>query len=282
MALSPEIEPGAGTAEQTTRPLYILLADDNVINQEVARRLLEGQGHRVDIVANGRNAVLAVGQASYDLVLMDIQMPEMDGLAASKAIRSLEGPAASVRIIALTANAVSGIFARCRAAGMNGVITKPIDRHELFRAIDNRGKRRAPRKRKPVFTSALAVDDVPVGLIDRRQIEDMVAGVGLETYRRLLKMAETESAAIISLIETLASNGEDVVALAEAAHSLKSVGNLGLLAAHDLAKTIEALARKGAPARAYVGLVADLRPTQQRALSAIRLLIEDRTAEMLV
>ena len=120
----------------TTPPLRILVAEDNPINQRFAVGLLEKHGHTVVLASNGREAVTAVLGGGIDLVLMDVQMPEMDGLAATAAIRAAE--AAGERrlpILALTALAVDGDRERCLAAGMDGYLTKPIQGDHLLRAV---------------------------------------------------------------------------------------------------------------------------------------------------
>jgi CheY-like chemotaxis protein len=122
----------------TPRPLRILVAEDNPINQVVAVRLLEKHGHTVVVAATGREAVAAVQGGGFDLVLMDVQMPEMDGFEATAAIRAAE-PRADRRlpILALTALAMSGDRERCLAAGMDGYLTKPIQGDHLLQAVAN-------------------------------------------------------------------------------------------------------------------------------------------------
>ena len=121
--------------EVRTRPdrsLRILLAEDNRVNQRLAVRLLEKRGHTVQVVENGREALLAVEQTSFDLVLMDVQMPQIDGIEATVALRHREaGTALHLPIIALTAHAMKGDEERCLAAGMDGYLSKPIRPQEL-------------------------------------------------------------------------------------------------------------------------------------------------------
>ncbi len=117
-------------------PLHILLVEDNPINQKVASRLLEKAGHSVTIAGNGKEALDCVLRGRFDLVLMDLQMPEMDGLEATQEIRRHEaGSPRRLPIVALTARALVGDRERCLAAGMDGYVTKPVQPPLLFQAM---------------------------------------------------------------------------------------------------------------------------------------------------
>jgi CheY-like chemotaxis protein len=123
-------------APAATRPLRILLAEDHAVNRRLAQRLLEKQGHTVILAEDGRQALAVLARETVDLVLMDVQMPGMDGLEATRAIREHEkAGAARIPIIALTAHAMTGDREQCLAAGMDTYITKPIQPGELQRAI---------------------------------------------------------------------------------------------------------------------------------------------------
>jgi CheY-like chemotaxis protein len=113
----------------------ILLAEDNVVNREVALRMLGRLGYQVDYVEDGRGAIEAAAERLYDAILMDCQMPDVDGFAATAAIRQLDGPAARTPIIALTASAMHGDRERCLASGMDDYITKPVRRALLSEVL---------------------------------------------------------------------------------------------------------------------------------------------------
>ena len=131
-----EAAPSPEPPEDVGRPLRVLLAEDHPVNQKLVTRLLERAGHTVHVAADGRAAVAALEREPFDLVLMDVQMPEMDGFEATAAIRARERESGGhTVIIAMTAHAMKGDCERCLAAGMDGYVAKPIDRRDLFEAI---------------------------------------------------------------------------------------------------------------------------------------------------
>jgi CheY-like chemotaxis protein len=135
--------PDPTSIAESVRALRILVAEDNAVNQRVAQGMLEKMGHRVLLAVNGREAVEATRREHFDLVLMDCQMPEMDGFEATTAIRQFEAQLRQIEtglpplpVIALTAHAMSGDRDRCISAGMNDYITKPIDAAQLAQVIE--------------------------------------------------------------------------------------------------------------------------------------------------
>ena len=127
---------GRSVVEESSGTLRILLAEDNIVNRLLACRLLEKHGHAVTVAANGREAVAFLDRQDFDLVLMDVQMPEMDGFEATAAIRVKEsGTRRHIPIIAMTAYALKGDELRCLQAGMDGYVPKPITPAALYRAI---------------------------------------------------------------------------------------------------------------------------------------------------
>ena len=139
-----------GDAHDPTEFLRVLVVEDNAVNQRLATRLLEKRGHRVTVTANGREAVESVEKHTYDLILMDVQMPERDGLEATAVIREREKhKGARIPIIALTAHAMKGDRERCLAAGMDGYLTKPIRSQELDEVLETYLARRAATVQAP-------------------------------------------------------------------------------------------------------------------------------------
>jgi CheY-like chemotaxis protein len=118
--------------------LRVLLAEDNAVNQRLAIRLLEKQGHHTTVVDNGKQAVAALERETFDLVLMDVQMPEMDGFEATSVIRAKEvGTDRHIPIIAMTAHAMKGDRERCLESGMDAYVAKPVRSRELKEAMEN-------------------------------------------------------------------------------------------------------------------------------------------------
>jgi PAS domain S-box-containing protein len=144
----------AGLAER--HPLRILLAEDNAVNQKLALRLLEKMGYRADVAGNGLEAIQALERQPYDLVLMDVQMPEMDGLEATRRILQRWPEAERPWIVAMTAEAMQGDRERCLAAGMSDYVTKPIRVAELVAALERTPRRGAGAVRDPSDPAATA------------------------------------------------------------------------------------------------------------------------------
>ncbi|MCA9007662.1 MAG: response regulator, partial [Planctomycetaceae bacterium] len=137
---APQHEVRTATAELARRipPLTILLAEDSLVNQKLALALLEPHGHDISVVLNGRDAVKERKARDFDLILMDVQMPEMDGLEATRQIREFEQETGEhVPIIAMTAHAMKGDRERCLEAGMDGYVSKPVRVRELFTTIED-------------------------------------------------------------------------------------------------------------------------------------------------
>src|SRR6185503_16199015 len=158
----PSVDPGLAARH----PLRILLAEDNAVNQKLALRLLQNMGYSADVAADGARAVDAVEAGAYDVVLMDVQMPELDGLEASRQIRA-RWPDRRLHIVAMTANAMAGDRDACLAAGMNDYISKPIDPAVLAEALA-RAPSAAKRAKKRGSRGSTAAK-TPVGAGRRKQ-----------------------------------------------------------------------------------------------------------------
>jgi PAS domain S-box-containing protein len=214
---------------EARRRLVILLAEDNVVNQEVAARMLRKRGHEVDVVGDGGAAVEAAARTRYDVVLMDIQMPGMDGFEATGRIRA--SPAGrDLRIIALTAHALSGERENCLAHGMNDYLTKPFKGHELFAVVEGRptiGPTAAPAASGPSR-------DAPVDLEGFRRemrevgVEDAVDGI-LDVF---VQAAGERSAALSAALVT-----GGAPEITRAAHAFKS--SAGTIGAKRLAAVLD-------------------------------------------
>jgi CheY-like chemotaxis protein len=169
--------------EAPMESLRILLADDNKVNQKLATILLTKAGHRVDVAGNGIEAVHAVCQRHYDLVLMDVQMPEMDGLEATRRIRSLPADTSRIPIIAMTANTMAEDRILCQRAGMNGYVSKPIDVNLLMMEVarcagrdpGEMAERRTPSA-TPGATGAAASKDTEAAVADFLDLLDGTDG----------------------------------------------------------------------------------------------------------
>jgi PAS domain S-box-containing protein len=221
----------------TGASLRILLAEDNPVNQTLATRILEKLGHKVEVVNNGKEATERARAAEFDLVLMDVQMPEMDGLEATAAIRAAEaGTGRHVPIVAMTAHAMKGDRERCLSAGMDSYLSKPIRVDELKRTISEVENMRL------IIQSAEPNSFRAIGRLE--SLLDSVMG-----DRALLsEMAElwlADSLVQVKQIETGLESGNATM-VQRAAHALKgSVGTFEAAAAQEAATQLELSAKNG-------------------------------------
>jgi two-component system, sensor histidine kinase and response regulator len=223
------------TLSEARKHLQILLAEDNVINQQLAVRTLSKRGHQVTVVGNGLLAVEALEKRSFDIVLMDVQMPEMDGLEATRIIRKKEQAAGSrVPIVAMTAHAMKGDRERCLEAGMDAYISKPVHIEELLQVTEGLTRHLGPIEQSPEPGSQSAAIDREAAL---RRVEGDEA-----LLADLANLFSDESPRMLSAIqEAIADkNGE---ALERAAHSLK--GSVATFAARPAVELALKLERQG-------------------------------------
>src|SRR5216683_2811805 len=221
------------------RKLHVLLAEDNQVNQMLATRIFKKLGHHVTVVSNGREALSAVQAGRFDLIAMDVQMPEMDGLDATSAIRSWEKAAGThIPIMAMTAHAMKGDCERCLAAGMDGYTSKPIRLRELEQAIAQLISLPKPSK-IPVSEGSHAD-----GVIDRAALLAGVDG-NRRLLRDLVRLFLADSPQRLAKIKEAVRRG-DAEALRIAAHTLKgSVGNFAAKKAFAAAQRLEIMGRDG-------------------------------------
>jgi signal transduction histidine kinase/CheY-like chemotaxis protein/HPt (histidine-containing phosphotransfer) domain-containing protein len=222
-------------AQPAARRLHVLVADDNPINQRLMIALLDGAGHTATVAGNGRQAVEAMMREHFDIVLMDVQMPIMDGIQATTRIRALQPPKCDVPVIALTADALNGAAERYLAAGMDSYLSKPLSAPALFNALNTLTASGRPKR-------------------SARRGQPALDATAIEALRGFLKPAQLEAL----LTESLADigprvgrlgtflTGADGANAAKEAHDLVSVaGNCGARALSTLARGIERSCKHG-------------------------------------
>jgi signal transduction histidine kinase/DNA-binding response OmpR family regulator/HPt (histidine-containing phosphotransfer) domain-containing protein len=199
-----------GAAE---RPLRILLAEDNAVNQRLAARLLEKRGHQVEIVGCGGDAVKSVQEQPYDLVLMDVEMPEMDGLEATRRIREIETQSGRrTPIIAMTAHAMKGDRERCLAAGMDDYVSKPLRPAELFKTVESQAA-------APVEDTPAAVEPPAEEALNPRELLEAFGG-DRDLLRDVAAVFLEECPTLLADLERAAAD-RNREAVRQAAHKLK-------------------------------------------------------------
>lgn len=202
------------------RPLRVLLAEDGRVNQLVATKLLQDRGHTITLASNGREVLELLEGHEFDAVLMDIQMPEMNGFEATAIIRERERDTAShLPIIAMTANAMQGDRERCLAAGMDDYISKPVRSAELFRAVEECAGVYTPEP----STATLTMEAVPGKVFDEAHFRTSIGDAGL--MKQLLAIFPEDTEALLKdAAEAIAA--QDVEGIYRVSHSLKGmIGN---------------------------------------------------------
>ncbi|MFY9803815.1 MAG: response regulator [Candidatus Acidiferrales bacterium] len=221
-------------------PLRVLLAEDNPVNQEVAVHLIERRGHSVIVAENGRQAIEAIQRHKFDLVLMDVQMPEMGGLEATRIIREKEkGSGHHLPIIAMTAHAMQGDREQCLESGMDGYLAKPIDPKTFLQTVEGISERATEMESGENVEAASAT-----GALDSKALLKRFSG-NRKLLRNIVKTFREDCPRMMGRIRA-ALTARDAVALADGAHALKgSIGNFGESAALETTREMEKSARQG-------------------------------------
>jgi PAS domain S-box-containing protein len=248
----------SGNSTPRAAGFRILLAEDNRINQVVATAMLKRLGHVVTVAGSGRQALEALAKEEFDLVLMDVQMPDMDGFEATAALRAREAESGRhTPVIALTAHAMKGDRERCMAAGMDGHIPKPIQESELRREIAT-----------VILNSATAADCAPVSpssnrkadanamaaiILDRKAVKGRL-GNERHVLSRVVSLFLGDCPGLLAALQEALAGG-DTAELARAAQALKgALGNLGADAACRAAEVVENAVLRGDLTEAAAGI----------------------------
>lgn len=232
------------TIQDARKRLNILLAEDNPINQRLALELLKTMGHRVVSVSNGIEAIDAFGKERFDLVLMDIQMPGMDGFEATKAIRNAESKIRNIPIVATTAHAVKSDREKCLAAGMDDYVSKPINAEKLFEVIAKLTNVPENKKKKMSIPSVKTVEKQSNDVFDLSKALEAVLG-NKELFQEIAGMLlENLPGSLSKIKKTIAAGNAE--SLERTAHNLRgSAGSFGAKLAYDAAYLLEKLGREG-------------------------------------
>lgn len=219
----------------------LLLVEDSQANQVVALAILRKAGYKADAVADGQEAITAVKSLPYDLVLMDIAMPGMDGFEATKRIRKLSGDISSIPIIAMTANVMQGDREKCLSFGMNDYLEKPINKDALFRVLEHW----VPESTVEIsnqYPEQIPDEDI---LVDERVLKQLEQDTSPELVPEMVEIFVRETRVRLGIVNQ-ACHESDSTRLQQEAHVLKSsAGTYGALRLQALAKKVELLCKEG-------------------------------------
>lgn len=259
-----------GLKKDFNRVLRVLVAEDNEVNRVLLARMLEKKGHMVETAENGKGALALLDRGIFDLALMDVQMPELDGFETTAAIR--KDPRDQVRrlpIIAITAHAMKGFRERCLDAGMDDYVSKPLKRRDVLDAITRVIPSLIQSKPGPVEAATVrsASDPRPLDDLDRKLVLRQVEG-DTELLGEVVQIYSDQSAVLLKKIREALASG-DSESVAELAHTLKgSSGSLGGLRAAEVAWKLEQMGRDG-PAEGLEEMAARLEQEVQKVQTAL-------------
>lgn len=243
---------------------HILVVEDSPLNQMIVNAVLTSAGHRVEMANNGLEAVMAAQAGGFDLILMDLSMPEMDGLTATRLLRGLPGAAGAVPVIAMTADTEAADRTRCLDAGMNDHVAKPVERTQLLDAV--------ARWLKPAALRAAAPSCAPVAcvtadaVLDPEILAQLVQDLDAELLAEVLRQFVAET---LERVERITAQS-DLVALTREAHTLKSTaGTFGARSLCTAARALEAACHGNATAE-VAALRGDIARLAGEAIAAYR------------
>jgi CheY-like chemotaxis protein/HPt (histidine-containing phosphotransfer) domain-containing protein len=245
--------PALPTDVNSAAPLRILLAEDNPINQKVAVRLLERLGYAADVASNGYEALARLDHAAYDVILMDVQMPEMDGLEASRTICARWAATERPRIIAMTAEAMQGDREKCLAAGMDDYIVKPVTLDRLAAALAKSRPLAAVTRPEAAAVPPAEKQRIPAGTaLDRDVLEQLHEDLGGAAVLEVIRSFLDRTPSVLSTLRDAAARA-DVPSIRRAAHMIK--GTSSVLGARELSEQCAEIERVG-----QTGCIADAGP----------------------
>ncbi len=221
-------------------PLRILLAEDNAVNQKMALLMLSRLGYRADVAGNGLEVIAALYRQTYDVILMDVQMPEMDGLTATRHICKTWEAERRPKIVAMTANAMQGDREQCLEAGMNDYVSKPIHLEALIQAL--------ARCKAPSTTPACQPVSTIDGVLDRATLQNLREMMGTDADEGMVELLDCYLTETPKLLQTIrdALAADDAIVFNRATHTLKSSSaSLGAMTLAKLCQAMEASSQHG-------------------------------------
>jgi len=248
------------------KPLRILVVDDNAVNQKVVVSLLEKDRHKIIAVGNARDALDTLKNLDFDVILMDMEMPEIDGLASTRMIRALEDKKkASIPVIALTASTMEEDFSRCLQAGMNGYCNKPIELEKLRTLLLH------VANKEGAFKVLTAAGEVPPssGLFNAGTLDKLKKNIGAAELNDMMKNLYDKTEELITSAEKSLQE-KDLKTLSVRGHDIYGMtSNFGLTAISDYAKLMNRQAKESGSMEALADTVSKLRPTYEETRKAI-------------